>query len=233
MRPLRFQELAKLDDRELERAVEALLPFVTPERQRRIDVVLDTRTRDVVLVLEDIYDEHNASAVLRSAEAFGILEVHAVERTCAFVVDNQTSMGAHKWIELSKHKSTDAPYASLAARGYAIYASSIRGGAIDVSEIPIDRPIALVFGNEHEGLSAEAAEAAHGRFRVPMHGFVESLNVSVATAISMYDVLGRKRRAGRALGLDPHERARLRAAWLARSVRAARPILERVGLAFR
>lgn len=221
-----------LDDGTLERAIAALLPFVSPERQKRIDDVLATKTRDVVLVLEDIFDEHNASAVLRTAEAFGVLEVHAVERTCRFVIDAQTSMGTHKWIDLVREKSTALPYEKLRARGYAIYASSIRGDAVNLDQIPTDRPIALVFGNEHEGLTLDAQSSADARFRVPMHGFVESLNVSVATSISMYDVLGRKRKSGRNMGLDPHDLLALRADWYARSVRAAKPILARAGLAF-
>lgn len=227
----RYEHFRTLEEPVLLRALDVLGPFVTPERQKRIDDVLATKTRDVVLVLEDIYDEHNASAVLRTAESFGVLEVHAVEATCAFVVDAQTSMGSHKWIELTKHKATTTPYEALRARGYAIYASSIRGDAVNIEDVPIDRPIALVFGNEHEGLSKQAQEAAAGRFRVPMHGFVESLNVSVATAISMYDVLQRKRKSGRPLGLDPLDALRLRAAWFARSVRASKLILERAGVA--
>jgi tRNA (guanosine-2'-O-)-methyltransferase len=226
----RYEHFRELDETTLERAIAVLEPFVSAERQKRIDDVLATKTRDVVLVLEDIYDEHNASAVLRTAESFGVLEVHAVERTCRFVVDAQTSMGSHKWIELFKHRTTDMPYQALAARGYAIYASSIRGDAVNIEDVPIDRPLALVFGNEHEGLTPEAQAAADGRFRVPMHGFVESLNVSVATAISMYDVLARKRKSGRPIALDPLDRRRLRAAWFARSVRAAKPILERAGI---
>lgn len=229
LRP-RLDHFRALDEATLLRSLEVLSPFVTPERQKRIDEVLSTKTRDVVLVLEDIYDEHNASAVLRTAESFGVLEVHSVERTCGFKVDAQTSMGAHKWIELIKHKSTDMPYRVLSERGYAIYASSIRGDALDLEDVPIDRPIALVFGNEHEGLSPEAQEAANGRFRVPMHGFVESLNVSVATAISMYDVLARKRKSGRPMALEPLDRLRLKAAWFARSVRASKLILERGGV---
>ena len=227
MKPLSFKQV---DEPALERAIAALSPFVTPERQRRIDEVLASKTRELVLVLEDIYDEQNASAVLRTAESFGVLEVHAVERTCSFIVDRQIALGSQKWIELYKHKSTDQPYTALAERGYAIYASSIRGDAIDIDAVPIDRPLVLVFGNEHEGLSIEAQEAASGRFRVPMRGFVESLNVSVATAISMYDVLARMRKSGRRLELDPLDRLRLRAAWFARSVRAAKPILERAGV---
>ncbi len=216
----------------LQRAIDVLSPFVSPERQKRIDEVLASKTRDVVLVLEDIYDEHNASAVLRTAEAFGVLEVHAVERTCRFVIDAQTSMGTHKWIDLIRQKSTEHPYEKLKARGYAVYASSIRGDAVDLDQIPVDRPIALVFGNEHEGLTLDAQSTADARFRVPMRGFVESLNVSVATAISMYDVLERKRKSGRNLELEAHDRLALRADWYARSVRAAKPILMRAGLAF-
>ncbi len=106
-------------------------------------------------------------------------------------------------------------YAELTRRGYAVWASSVHGDAVSIGDLDVSGKIALVFGNEHQGLSREAEEAAHGRFHVPMHGFVESLNVSVATAISMFDVLRRMRASNRDLGLPPLESKRLHAEWMA------------------
>lgn len=224
---LRFDQLP---GETLDRIVEALEPFVSPERRARIDEALVSRTRDLVLVMEDIYDDHNASAVLRSADAFGVHEVHVVERNVRFLVQAKTSIGAHKWIDVRKHKGTPTVYEELAARGYRIWASSLHGDVVTLDQIDPTEKIALVFGNEHQGLSPEATRAAHKRFRIPMHGFVESLNVSVATAISMYQVLARKRAANALSGLSRLEAKQLRAEWFALSVRGARPILSRAGL---
>lgn len=214
----------------LDRVITTLEPFVSPERRLRMEASIAARTRDVVVVLEDIYDDHNASAVLRTADAYGVHEVHVVEQKVRFSVHAKTSMGAHKWLDLGRHRGTDAVYAELAARGYRVWASSLHGNPVPLQEIDVSSKIALVFGNEHEGLSAGAQAAAHGTFRIPMCGFVESLNVSVATAISMHDVLGRRRRHAGDISLDPMEQKRLRAEWLALSVRGARPILTRAGI---
>ncbi|MCK6546084.1 RNA methyltransferase [Myxococcota bacterium] len=215
----------------LDRVIETLEPFVSVERRARIEAATRMRTRDVVVVLEDIYDEHNASAVLRTADAFGVHEVHIVEQKTRFSVHTKTSLGAHKWLDLGRHRGTDAVYGELAARGYAVWASALRGEPVELGDIDVSKQkIALVFGNEHEGLSKGAQDAAHGCFRIPMYGFVESLNVSVATAVSMHDVLRRKKELGVWSPLAPLEQKRLRAEWLALSVRAARMLLTRVGI---
>lgn len=230
MSPMRLRFDAA-NDEELDRVVEVLEEFVSPVRRARMAAALEARTRELVVVLEDIYDEHNASAVLRTADAFGIHEVHVVERKVRFVLQPKTSLGAHKWLDVQRHRDAGEAYAALRARGYQVWASSVREGSIPIGALDPSGPVALVFGNEHEGLSEQAVEAAHARFQVPMVGFVESLNVSVATAVAMYDVLARKRSSGRAIGLERLEKRRLYAEWLALSVRGARPILERRGVA--
>lgn len=214
----------------LDRAIEILRPYVSDKRQARIEAAIASRTRDVVLVLEDIYDPHNASAVIRTAEAFGIFEIHIIERTLRFKVHPKTTSGAHKWIDLWRHPNAEHAYALLRARGYAIWVSDIHGDSLPVDRISVDRNVALVFGNEHEGLSSEARSTADGSFKIPMLGFVESLNVSVATAVSAYDILSRRRQAGIGTGVSGEEARALRAAWYARSVRAAGPLLDRAGL---
>lgn len=220
----------RYDDLTLEQAdrvVEVLGAFVSEGRQERIEAALSARTRDVVVVLEDIYSEHNASAVLRTAEAFGLLEVHTVPRSAQFRLSRKVSLGAHKWLDLRRYTTAGDSYKGLAERGYQIWAADMHDDPVPLCEIPTDKPVALVFGNEHKGLSPEAVAAADGVFRVPMNGFVESLNISVAAAVSMHDVMQRRQAAGNLSTLSTGELRKIRATWYAQSVRAAPELLAR------
>ncbi len=221
---------ADLTIEEADRIVSTLDGYLTATRKERIEEALASRTRDVALVLEDVASEHNASAVLRTAEAFGVLEVHVVPRESEFKLSRKVSIGSHKWIDLKRHPSPTVAYDSLRDRGFSVWASDIHGDTVSLEEIPTDHKVALVFGNEHAGLTREAAEAADGLFKIPMTGFVESLNISVAAAICTYDLVARKRRAGTLSTLDPEDTARLRATWYTLSVRAAPQLLERAGV---
>ncbi len=218
-----------LSPQQVEAATELLRPFVSEHRQARIEQILKARTRDMVLVLEDIYSDHNSSALLRTADAIGMLEFHIVAGKTPFRVAKKVTSGAHKWLELRLHQKITHAYAQLRKRGYQMWASDVHGGAVALESIPTDAPVALVFGNEHEGLSTPAIEEADRCFRVPMRGFVESLNISVAAAISMHDVYSRRKQAGALRALAPEDFARLRARWFAFSVRAAPQLLEREG----
>ena len=215
-----------------DRIVALLAPFVSDRRRDRIEASLASRTRDIVVVLEDIHHDHNSSAVLRTAEAMGIFELHVVAGKSRFVVSDKISMGAHKWLHGRGYSTISDAYAHLRARGFEIWASHFHGEAEPIEDIPIDRTVALVFGNEHEGLSRQAIDEADHWFKVPMRGFVESLNISVAAAISMYDVRARRDRAGLLRGLSDEDVRRFRAAWYAMSVRAAELLLAQASLPF-
>ncbi len=226
---------SKLEDLTVDaadRIVAKLTPYVSDRRRERIEGALASRTRDLILVLEDIFHEHNSSAVMRTAEALGILEIHVVADKARLTVSDRVSLGAHKWLDLRAHASIAAAYAHLRRRGYAIWASHFHAAGEPVDRIPADRKVALVFGNEHGGLSQAAIDGADHWFLVPMHGFVESLNISVAAAISMYDVRVRRARAGLLTALPDEDVRRLRAAWYAMSVRAAELILAQDSLPF-
>ena len=215
---------------ELGRIVEILRPYVTEARVERLEAALAQRTRQVAVVLEDIDKDHNASAVLRTADALGVQEVHVVPGRRGFRLARRVTIGAEKWLDLPRYSSAAEAYASLAARGYQIWAADVHGEVVSLEELPLESKVALVFGNEADGLTAEAAAAAHGRFSVPMGGFAESLNVSVASGIALYDLLMRRRRAGTWRGLEPPDLERLRAVWYTLSVRAAPQLLARAGL---
>lgn len=204
--------------------VRALAPLVTPERLARMDAVIARRTRSLVPVLEDLADPHNGAAIMRSADAFGCQEVHVIEGRHPFAVSTRVTRGTHRWLDLVRHAGVDACIDHLQGRGFRIYVAAMDGevGPEELARVP---RAAVVMGNEHKGASAEMRARVDGVYRIPMEGFVESLNVSVASAITLY-VASR----GRHGDLQAHEREELRARWLLDSVRdAERIVRERAG----
>ena len=227
-RPVRYDTLSA---ETAARVVDVLGAHATAQRLGRLRRALASRTREVVVVLEDIANAHNAAAVFRTVEALGFFELHVIEpREGRFKVSSNIASGAHKWLDTRWYRRGAHAYEALRARSFGIWASDVHGDAVDVADIDVSEPLALVFGNEHSGLSPELADAADGRFRVGMCGLVESLNISVAVAMSCYDVRMRRAAAGRAAGLAPEDAQAVLAAWLAKSVGASPEILARAGL---
>lgn len=212
------------------RIVQALAPYVSEARQARLRAVIEARSRSVTLVLEEVVNDHNGAAILRTADAFGLMEVHVIPGPAGFKVSRKVAQGSQKWLDAHRHESVDVCYDDLRERGFEIWASAVHGEARPLEQLPMDRPLALVFGNEHDGVSPEAIAAADGRFHVPMYGFVESLNVSVAAALSLAEVTRARRKGGHWTPLGEEEKEELLARWFTQSVRAAEPLLAREGL---
>lgn len=171
----------------------------TSRRQVRIDHVLRHRQPTLTVVLEDVHDAWNVSAVLRSCDAVGVAEVHVVyDRDTAprTAFDRKTSGSAAKWVNITRHDSIDACYRHLRRRGFTIAAATLRDDSRDLYELELTRQVALVFGNEMRGVSEAAAGTADAWFLIPMQGMVESLNISVACAVSLYEALRQRRAAG-------------------------------------
>lgn len=192
--------------------IEALDPLLTDERRARIARVIAARTRDVVPVLDGVDDPHNVAAVMRSAEAFGVQEVHLVERTEAFVASRAVAQGTERWIDVVRHGSARACVQALRARGHRVYVAAMDGTA-SPGDLGREARVAVVFGNEHDGVSPEMRALADGTYAIPMRGFVESLNVSVAAAITLFSAT-----ANRAGSLAADERELLRARYVLASV---------------
>jgi tRNA (guanosine-2'-O-)-methyltransferase len=195
--------------------VRVLAPLVTDERRARMDAVIARRTRSLIPVLEDLADPHNGAAVMRSADAFGCHEVHAIEDRHRFVVSHRVTRGTHRWLDLVRHPGPEACMDHLHARGYEVFVAAM-DGTIGPEELALRPRAAIVFGNEHKGASEAVRARVDGTYRIPMEGFVESLNVSVASAITLY-VASR----GRHGDLDDEARDEIRARWLLASVRDA------------
>jgi tRNA (guanosine-2'-O-)-methyltransferase len=201
--------------------IEALSPVVTAERLQRISDVVRARTDDLVLVLDRISDPHNSSAVLRSADAFGLQTVHVIVGEHGFKASRGVSKGTQRWLDIIRYQSAEACARRLQQDGYSIYIAAM-GSDTQLDDLRATRRLALVFGNEHRGVSQEMRTLADGTFSIPMRGFVESLNVSVAAAIAMQTLI----REGRP-GLPSARQRELVARFLMNSVKNADQVIER------
>ena len=177
-----------LDPRTGNALVEHLLQFVTPERQVRMEQVIEHRTTHIRVVLENIYQPHNASAVMRSCECFGIQHLHVIENSNAFTVNPDVAMGASNWINLHRHRDSDADNTAACLRelrksGYRIVATSLDSTSVPLTELPLEEKTSLWFGTEELGLSKQVLQEADAHVHIPMQGFTQSFNISVSAAM--------------------------------------------------
>jgi tRNA (guanosine-2'-O-)-methyltransferase len=209
-----------------EDALEKLIPLLTEDRLKKIDRVVGERTFSVALVLENIYDRGNASAVMRSAEALGITSVHMIELGEKFKESQRTTAGADKWIELKKYRSTADCVKQLKQNGMQIVVTHLDATSKPIAEIDFTRPTALVLGNEKDGVSPEMIAAADHRVLLPMVGFVQSYNISVAGALCFYQIyVDRLRRQGFHGDLNERQKQVLKAYYCLRTQPSAEDML--------
>jgi tRNA (guanosine-2'-O-)-methyltransferase len=188
----------------------------TEARIQRVERVLSLRQPDLRVIFEELTNAHNASAVLRTCDAAGVLHVHYVSAASgSFPVNKAISTRADKWVELHHHPTMEACVAGLKRRGFQIAATSLDEDARPFDEPDYTLPTAVIFGNESEGLSPAAARLADFRVKIPMLGMVQSLNLSVSVGIILYEALRQRRASGRLPGgLPPEEYAELVRKWL-------------------
>lgn len=202
--------------------VEYLSGFVTESRKKRFEEVLQHRTRHITVVLEDIYQPHNAAAVLRSCDCFGIQDVHVIENQNKFEANPDVELGSAKWITLRKHNSkkenTADCVASLKKNGYQIVVTSPHKNDCSIEELNITRKTALFFGTEMRGATPVAFEQADAFVKIPMVGFTESLNISVSAAVSLFTLTSRLRRSGIKWKLSEEEETEIRLQWLRNTI---------------
>ncbi len=167
--------------------------FLLGTRRQRIDEVVAQRTRTLTVVMEAFCDPQNVNAVLRTCDAFGVQEVHVVDGPMKpYDRNKRISQNADKWLDVVRWTSTTECLDALKARGFAIYATHLGGGARALGDLSFAGPVALVFGNESRGVSPEALARADALYAIPMRGFVQSLNVSVAAAVSLAHAVERR-----------------------------------------
>ena len=173
-------------------APHALDLTISARRAERFRQVLARRTVQITVVVDDCFDPHNATAVLRTCEAFGLDEIHVVTPRNRFAVNRKISQGAHLYTTVATYESIEGAYATLRESGFRIVVASLAADSVtdphDLSADLESSPLALVFGNEESGVSEEGLEQADGYFLVPMSGFTQSLNLSVTVGITLFSI---------------------------------------------
>lgn len=206
---------------------DALRPLLTEERIRRIETVLDARLSGLVAVIENLHDPHNGAAAIRSLEGIGVAELHVAETVEHFRFSSAIAIGAEKWIDVVRHRGFPACAQALHDAGYTLYAT-VPDADDDLEVIDVSKPAAVVFGNEHAGLTEEAAALCDRSVAIPMHGFSQSFNLSVSVAVAMHRLAARRRQAlGQPGDLHDAKRAFLRARWYALGMRGVDAIVDR------
>lgn len=176
---------------------EFLWEYITDNRKQKFEEVLNFRTRYLTVVLEDIFQPHNASAVLRSCDLTGVQDVHIIENNYEYEINPDVVVGSSKWLNIFKYNekknNTLDTFDTLRAKQYRIVATTPNQNGYTPENIPLDKPIALVLGTEKVGLSEIALKNADDFIQIPMFGFTESFNISVSAALLMYIITNRLR----------------------------------------
>jgi tRNA (guanosine-2'-O-)-methyltransferase len=189
---------------------------MTPERQARVRAVLDKRQPDLTVLLEQVHKPHNLSAILRSCDAVGVLEAHIVALEGRPPTFNDTSAGSDKWIALHQHANIEAAFKHLKNQGMQIAAAHLSSTAIDYRELDYTKPTVVLLGAEKWGVSSQAADMVDQHIIIPMHGMVQSLNVSVAAAVILFEAQRQRLEKGfyNKSRLTPSVYAKLEYEWL-------------------
>ena len=200
-----------------------LSQFVSETRRNKFDEVLKYRTRHITIVLEDLYQPHNASAVLRSCDIFGIQDIHIIENKNAYTVNKDIAMGSPKWLNLHKYRKNEnnslTCINNLKEKGYRIIATSPNEDVCTIDELPIDKPLALFFGTELTGISETVMEHADELVKIPMYGFTESFNISVSAALCLRSLIERLHKDDFDWHLKDDEKEELLLKWLRNSIK--------------
>ncbi|MBL7889293.1 MAG: RNA methyltransferase [Bacteroidia bacterium] len=202
--------------------IEYLSQFVSDTRKAKMEQVLENRTRHITIVLEDLYQPHNASAVLRSCDIFGVQDIHIVENNNAYTVNKDIAMGSPKWLNLHKYRKAENNsldcIQKLKAKGYRIVATSPHKNGYELKDLPVDKPLALVFGTELTGISDTVREHADEFVMIPMYGFTESFNISVSAALCLHSTVERLHQTNVNWHISEEEKEELRLHWLRKSI---------------
>ena len=200
-----------------------LLPMVNEKRLALIDRLLKERTRYITVMLEDIYQPHNASAVLRTCDCFGIQDVHIVENRNTYELNPDVELGAAQWLTLhhynKENNNTEHAIRSLKKKGYRVIAATPHANDVEVADLDLEKGrLAIMLGTEMTGLSEKALNHADAFVKIPMVGFTESFNISVSAAIILYELNKRLRASDIKWNLKPAENEEIRYHWIKNSV---------------
>nr|WP_317165744.1 RNA methyltransferase [Wenyingzhuangia aestuarii] len=214
-----------------EKLVAYLEEFVTEERKTLFRKVLENRTRHFTVVLEDLYQKHNWSAVVRSCDVFGVQDIYTIENKYSAYISNGVGKGAQKWVDFHRFKArennTQDCVDALKAKGYQIIVTTPHEDSSFVSDFDITKKSAFVFGVEGAGASDLIMSKADGYLKIPMYGFTESLNVSVAAAITLQNTTDRLHKSDIDWQFSDQEKEETYVSWLEKSIGSVKQIKER------
>lgn len=183
-----------------------------------MDQVLDARTKFLTVVIENIYQPQNASAVIRSCDCFGVQDLHVIENSHKYRINPDVALGSSKWVDLTRHNGAEDNTLScintLRKHGYKIIATTPHTGDTNLEDFPVQEKLALFFGNEVDGLTKSVIDNADGFLKIPMAGFTESLNISVTAAICMHHLTMKLRKSDMPWRLTKEEKEEIKLRWL-------------------
>ena len=201
-----------------------LSQFVSDHKKEFVEKVLNARTRHVTVVLEDIFQSQNASAVIRTCECMGVQDIHMVENITKYSINPRVLKGSNKWIDIHHHaaktnNNTESVFRQLKAMGYKMIVTDPSEDGVSIEHINIENKIALVFGNELRGISKTALALCDEKIKIPMYGFTESFNISVSVAICLNIIITKLHAACASVGLSDREKELLKLKWYRKIVR--------------
>jgi tRNA (guanosine-2'-O-)-methyltransferase len=196
---------------------------ISENKKSKFEEIILDRTKYVTVVLENIFQPHNAAAVLRSCDCFGVQDVHIIENDWKYAPNKDIDMGSSKWLELYRYSDEDNNTVStmnkLKEQGYKVIATTPHTDDCEINELPIDSPIALMFGTELTGLSDEALKNADGFVKLPMYGFTESYNISVSVALALFSLTSRIRKEDVDWKLSTKDQTEIKLKWAKKVVK--------------
>ncbi len=226
------EKIASLPATRRAELIDSLAGVINPQRQELLRQILDQRTRFITVVLEDIYQAQNASAVIRTAECLGLQELHIIENRNEYQLNPAVVQGASKWMQVTRHRSNEQDNTrpcieTLRQRGYRIVAMTLREGSQELESLDLNSKTALCFGSEEPGLSETAHELADEYVNIPMCGFTQSFNLSVSAGISLYHLCGLMRSSSLPWQLEEDDKQNLLIDWLSKSTPTGKVLLQR------
>ncbi|WP_454976543.1 TrmH family RNA methyltransferase [Capnocytophaga bilenii] len=201
--------------------------FITEERKQRFSEIISQRTNHFTVAMEDVFQMHNTSAVVRTCEVFGVQQAHSIEGRYGKRLDEKIAMGAQKWVDVFRYDDTQKCIDTLRKKGYQIVATTPHKDAYLLNDFDISKKSAFFFGTEKEGLSEKVLDQADTYLKIPMVGFTESLNISVAVAIVLQQLTDKLRRSNIKWQLTDEEHYNVLEQWTKISVRNVNDVIKR------
>lgn len=207
--------------------LEYLQSYLTERRRNLFNTVLKERTRHFTVVTEDVYQMHNASAVMRSCDVFGIQDLHVIEENLGKKLDREIAMGAQKWVDIHRYQQVGHCISELKEQGYQIVATTPHNDSHLLQDFDVSKRSAIFFGTETNGVSNEVIKEADTFLKIPMYGFTESLNISVSAAIILQDLVTRMRNENIPWQLSEEEILELKMQWTRKCIKSVDEIVAR------